>query len=213
MRVPSTRSDASDQRRVHVLRVGIGGRAEGQPAAQGTRSAGCKAIIGPLLEGTAHERADFTLSGKKPKGARFIHLLGPVKLDQLTTAAIRNWHRMVVAACGQYTANRAKSHLRAVLSLAEEDFRVRAPALPSGLSKARQKTKKAILTSADIRSHHRRRQGRPRPGHLLRVSLPRRHPPLRAAWPPLVRGRLREGRCSDQPHPGTHRIPYRDDEN
>jgi hypothetical protein len=41
---------------------------------------------------------------------------------------------------------------RSILSLVEEDYRVRAPSMPSGLSKARGKARKAILTSADIRT-------------------------------------------------------------
>ena len=38
------------------------------------------AIRGPLLIGTRQERADYTESGIAPKGARFIKLLGDVKL-------------------------------------------------------------------------------------------------------------------------------------
>ena len=112
----------------------------------------CKTIAGPLLDGTKQERADFAQNGKKPRGARFIHLLGPLKLDQLSTAAIRTWHRTITEACGVYTANRAKSHLRSILALAEEDYGVRAPSMPTGLSRARQKVRKAILSTADIRT-------------------------------------------------------------
>ena len=65
---------------------------------------------------------------------------------------MRTWHRQVTEACGAYTAGRAKSHLRSILALVEEDYRVRAPSMPTGLSKARQKARKAILTSADIRT-------------------------------------------------------------
>ena len=64
---------------------------------------------------------------------------------------IRIWHRTIVEQCGTYTANRAKSHLKSILALAEEDFTVRAPSMPTGLSRARHKPKKAILTSEDIR--------------------------------------------------------------
>ncbi len=109
------------------------------------------AIRGPLLIGTRQERADYTESGIAPKGARFIKLLGHVKLTELTTAMIRIWHRTIVEQCGTYTANRAKSHLKSILALAEEDFTVRAPSMPTGLSRARHKPKKAILTSEDIR--------------------------------------------------------------
>ena len=44
------------------------------------------AIRGPLLIGTRQERADYTESGIAPKGARFIKLLGDVKLPDVTTA-------------------------------------------------------------------------------------------------------------------------------
>lgn len=109
------------------------------------------AIRGPLLEGTAQQRADFTEKGIKPEGAKFIKLLGDVKLTDLTTAMIRVWHRSIVEQCGTYTANRAKSHLKSILALAEEDFGIRAPSMPTGLSRVRHKPKKAILTSDGIR--------------------------------------------------------------
>lgn len=108
------------------------------------------AIRGPLLMGTAQERADYTESGVAPKGARFIKLLGDVKLTELNTAMIRQWHRTVMEQCGAYTANRAKSHLKSILSLAEEDFSIRAPSMPTGLPRVRHKPKKTILTTEHI---------------------------------------------------------------
>lgn len=108
------------------------------------------ALRGPLLVGTKQERADYTESGVAPKGARFIKLLGDVKLTDLTTAMIRLWHRTIVEQCGQYTANRAKSHLKSILALAEEDFGVRAPSMPTGLGRARSRPKKAILSTEHI---------------------------------------------------------------
>ena len=108
------------------------------------------AIRGPLLIGSPQERADYTASGIAPKGARFVQLLGDVKLTELTTAMIRVWHKTVVDQCGNYTANRAKSHLKSILALAEEDFAVRAPSMPTGLTRQRHKPKKAILTPKDI---------------------------------------------------------------
>lgn len=104
------------------------------------------AIRGPLLIGTKQERADWTEKGIAPKGARFVKLLGHIKLTDLNTATIRQWHRTVADLCGQYTANRAKSHLKTILALAEEDFGIRAPSMPTGLPRARHKQKKAILT-------------------------------------------------------------------
>ncbi|WP_454748069.1 tyrosine-type recombinase/integrase [Ciceribacter selenitireducens] len=108
------------------------------------------ALRGPLLVGSPQERADYTETGVAPKDARFIKLLGDVKLTDLTTAMIRAWHRTIVEQCGNHTANRAKSHLKSILALAEEDFGTRAPSMPTGLSRARHKQKKAILTSRDI---------------------------------------------------------------
>src|SRR5690606_28132510 len=108
------------------------------------------AIRGPLLIGTKQERADYTESGIAPKGARFVKLLGHVKLTDLNTAMIRQWHKLVTEQCGAYTANRAKSHLKSILALAEEDFGVRAPSMPTGLPRVRHKPKKAILTQEHI---------------------------------------------------------------
>ena len=108
------------------------------------------AIRGPLLIGTKQERADYTEIGIAPKGARFIKLLGEIKLTDVNTAMIRQWHRTVTEQCGAYTANRAKSHLKSILALAEEDFGVRAPSMPTGLPRTRHKPKKAILTPQHI---------------------------------------------------------------
>ncbi len=108
------------------------------------------AIRGPLLDGTKQERADWTEKGIAPKNARFLKMLGHVKLTDLNTAMIRAWHRTVTDQCGAYTANRAKSHLKSILALAEEDFGIRAPSMPTGLPRARHKAKKAILTPEHI---------------------------------------------------------------
>ncbi len=76
--------------------------------------------------------------------------LGRLKVTDLTTADIRTWHRAVTDQIGAYTANRAKSLLRSILALSEEDYGVRAPSMPLGLGRGRQKVKKAILTPPDI---------------------------------------------------------------
>ena len=108
------------------------------------------AIRGSLLIGTKQQRADYTEKGIAPKGASFIPLLGDIKLTDLTTATIRIWHKTIVEQCGTYTANRAKGHLKSILALAEEDFSIRAPSIPTGLVKVRHKGKKAILTPQHI---------------------------------------------------------------
>ncbi|WP_061933802.1 site-specific integrase [Aureimonas sp. AU22] len=109
-------------------------------------------IRGPLLEGSPRERFELTANGKKPKNAQFVAMLGALKLTDLTTAAIRAWHRTLVEMVGNYTANRAKAHLKSILALAEEDFGTRAPSMPTGLARARHKPKKTILASKDIQA-------------------------------------------------------------
>ncbi len=117
---------------------------------KGYRVVAFGAIRGPLLIGTKLERAIFTESGIAPKGARFVKLLGHVKLTDLNTAMIRQWHRTVTDQCGAYSANRAKQHLKSILALAEEDYGTRSPAMPTGLPRTRHKAKKAILTPEHI---------------------------------------------------------------
>lgn len=108
------------------------------------------AIRGPLLIGTRQERAKYSETGIPPENAKFVDLLGSVKLTDLTTAMIRIWHKTVTEQCGVYTANRAKGFLKCILALAEEDFTIRAPSMPTGLAKVRDKPRKAILTPAEI---------------------------------------------------------------
>jgi len=110
-----------------------------------------KNIIGPLLEGTARERAEYALSGTLPRNnARLLQLLGPISTAELATAEIRNWHRLLVEHVGRYSANRALSMLKAVLALCEEDFRVRAPSMPANLGRRVTRPRKSILTPAEV---------------------------------------------------------------
>ncbi len=109
-----------------------------------------KRITDPLLIGTPQQRADYSLSGAKPGKARFIPTLGKVKISDLTTAKIRQWHNMVAEQCGDYTARRAAAHLKMVLALAEEDFGVRAPTMPANLARRKPRVKKTILKPEDV---------------------------------------------------------------
>jgi integrase len=107
-------------------------------------------IKGPLLVGSPKQRAEYSRTGQKPEGTKLIQALGTVKVSDLTTAEIRQWHRTVAEISGAYTANRAASHLKAVLALAEEDFRVRGPAMPRNLARPRPKQRKVILTPPQV---------------------------------------------------------------
>lgn len=109
-----------------------------------------RCIKGPVLIGTARQRHEFTATGHRPEGTRLVTLLGDRKLSDLTTAEIRTWHRTVADQVGAYTANRAASHLRAILAFAEEDFGVRAPAMPYNLARSRSRSRKAILSPRQV---------------------------------------------------------------
>jgi len=107
-------------------------------------------VIGPLLVGSKLERHNCTRKGMKPPDARFVDMLGPVPLADLTTADIRNWHKVLSVQVSTYTANVAKKFLRAALSLTAEDFHLRVPPMPSQLGRGRHKSKKAILTPDQV---------------------------------------------------------------
>jgi integrase len=107
-------------------------------------------IRGPYFVGSPKDKLVWRATGKLPVGCRLVAMLGEIKTSELTTARIRTWHRELVTMSGQYTANRAKSHLISILGLNEEDRRVRAPSMPRNLGRARAKAKKVILTTEQI---------------------------------------------------------------
>ena len=126
-------------------------RTEVKPSTLSGYEVVAKNIIGPLLEGTTQERAEYAMTGELPrKDARLLQMLGHVPLNELSTAQIRNWHRIVMEQVGRYTANRAMSMLKAILALAEEDFRVRAPSMPTNVARRRAKVRKEILTQQQV---------------------------------------------------------------
>ena len=111
---------------------------------------GAKHIVGPLLSGTSRQRAHYALTGARPEGTKLVRLLGDTRLSELTTGDIRSWHMTIRSEISLYAANRAKMFLAAALALAEEDFGVRTPRMPTQLGRGGHKVKKAILSSQDI---------------------------------------------------------------
>lgn len=107
-------------------------------------------IVGPLLLGNRVDRHQFTRRGRKKPDAQFIPMLGPIEIEQLTTAQIRAWHRLITSYVGAYTARVAKKFLRAALCLAAEDFGVRVPPMPTRLGRGRPSSKKHILTPQQV---------------------------------------------------------------
>ena len=75
--------------------------------------------------------------------------LAKIKLNALQTAEIRRWHNALRELSGHYSANRAKTMLKAALDLAAEDFGIRPPAMPK-IDRVRGKAKKKILTPEQI---------------------------------------------------------------
>jgi integrase len=107
-------------------------------------------IVGPLIRGTPDERRAYTLAVRKPVSVEFLPMLGHLKVKDLTTAAIRDWHRMLWQEVGPYTANRARAFLKTALALAAEDFDFRPPAMPAHLGLRRTKIKKVILNPEQV---------------------------------------------------------------
>jgi len=112
---------------------------------------GAKAIKGPLLRGSAKQRAYYTRTGDRPEGTKLVELLGETRLSELTTGDIRAWHMTLNSEISLYAANRAKMFLAAALALAEEDFGIHTPRMPTQLGRGRYKLKKAILTTEQVK--------------------------------------------------------------
>jgi integrase len=130
-------------------------------------------IIGPVLVGTPAQRKAYREEGAKPEGTHFVDALGPVKIGDLTTGDIRRWHRTLLAEVGSRSANMSKTLLRAALSLAAEDFSVRPPPMPTKLGRGRARTKRTLLTSAQV-------------GVLLKAALEDPQRGIYCAWPFLT---------------------------
>jgi len=107
-------------------------------------------IVGPLLVGTRTQRLNFSRHGVAPNDATFIQMLGTMKISELTPALIRAWHRTLVIQVGGHTANVAKKILRAILSLAAEDFQIPLPTMPARMGRGLVRPKKQILTPDQI---------------------------------------------------------------
>ena len=130
-------------------------------------------IVGPLLVGTSAERKWYREKGVRPEGSRFVSMLGPTRIADLTTGEIRRWHRTLAADVGSRSAHMAKTLLRAALSLAAEDYGIRPPPMPTKLGRGRPRAKRAILTPAQV-------------GLLLQKARADKKRGIFIAWPYLV---------------------------
>jgi len=113
----------------------------------------CLNIVGPVIQGTARERAVYSLTAKsatRPVGVEYVPVLGHVKVEDLTTAKIRTWHTTISRDVGAYSANRALMFLKSALALAAEDYEFRPPAMPGNLGRGHAKAKKTILMPEEV---------------------------------------------------------------
>jgi integrase len=106
-------------------------------------------VVGPLFPADARLAAVRSGVGAKPN-ARPIELLGRVKVQELTTRKIREWHKLISDEVSIYSANKAMSILQAALALAAEDHEFRPPAMPTGLHRQRDKAPKQVLTPEQV---------------------------------------------------------------
>jgi integrase len=107
-------------------------------------------VGGPLLKGTPRQRYIHSRTGEAPEGAEWAPMLGHILAADLTTSEIRRWHSTLKELIGYYTANRAKSVLKSVLALGEEDFGIRPPSMPTLTGRRSSRPRKTILASDQI---------------------------------------------------------------
>lgn len=107
-------------------------------------------ITGPVA--VSDVRKALIKSGKKKiPASEHLQLLGTVKVQNLTTRQIREWHRLISDEVSVYSANKALMILKATLALAAEDYEFRPPAMPTGLQRRTDKKRKQVLTPDQVR--------------------------------------------------------------
>ena len=106
-------------------------------------------IVGPLLPAEARLAIIRSGTGAKPK-TRAIELLANIKVQDLTTRQIRDWHKLIADEVSVYSANKALMKLKAALALAAEDYEFRPPAMPGGLQRRPERARKAVLTPDQV---------------------------------------------------------------
>ena len=106
-------------------------------------------IIGPLFPSSVRKARIKSGTGKHVASEPIV-LLGHVKVQDLTTRQIRQWHRQISEEVSVYAANKAMMILKAAMALAAEDHEFRPPAIPTGLQRRPQKAKKQVLSPEQI---------------------------------------------------------------
>lgn len=107
-------------------------------------------VTGPLPDGGTREALIKSGTGKVTN-AKHLQLLGSVKIQDLTTRQIREWHRLISEEVSVYSANKGLMVLKAAMALAAEDYEFRPPAMPTGLQRRMDKRRKEVLTPDQVR--------------------------------------------------------------
>ena len=123
-------------------------------------------VVGPLLPAEARRAAVRSGVGAK-SNARALDFLGPVKVQDLTTKQIREWHRLISDEVSAYSANKSLSILKAALALAAEDHEFRPPAMPTGLASPARQGEQIVLSSEQVAMVLSAARRRPGQGRLL----------------------------------------------
>jgi hypothetical protein len=115
-------------------------------------------VVGPFFPADARRATIHSGTGRKPgansananSNSNPIELLGRVKVRDLTTRKIREWHKQISDEVSTYSANKAMIILKAAMALAAEDYEFRPPAMPTGLQRQRDKARKNVLTPEQV---------------------------------------------------------------
>lgn len=108
-------------------------------------------IVGPVLNGTPTERGNYRIHGTIAEGCELVPMLGPIKVNELTTARIRQWEQELGDLTSKGMAGRCRQLLKLCLNMAEEDFGIRTPKLPQNMTRGTKRVKKQILTIEQLR--------------------------------------------------------------
>lgn len=109
-------------------------------------------IIGPLMNATPDQRRAALRAGKTPAAADWLPMLGKQKIVELTTADIRQWQQTILTVSTPYVSRVARKHLKAVLSMAAEDFGLRIPQMPRRAEGTHRKRERILLRQDQVKT-------------------------------------------------------------
>lgn len=109
-------------------------------------------IIGPGFDGSISDRRQYGMTGKMPKGAKLVPMLGAdVKIDEIGTAEIRSWFMDVRRISTPYVARTARKVLSSIFRLIEEDFEMRLSRMPTRVGPAYRRKQRQLLSEEQVK--------------------------------------------------------------